>query len=96
MVNLRELPQLRIIVAGELAKDAREIAESEGFYIIELGRRTDAKEISELVNKALEDFFTSIAHPKLRELTSRIADLEEKLEKIEKDLSELISKLKKT
>jgi len=52
--------------------------------------------VSELVNKALEDFFTSIAHPKLRELTSRIADLEEKLEKIEKDLSELISKLKKT
>jgi len=47
VVNLRELPQLRIIVAGELAKDAREIAESEGFYIIELGRRTDAKEISE-------------------------------------------------
>ena len=96
VVNLRELPQLRIIVARELTKDAREIAESEGFYIIELGRRTDAKEISELVNKALEDFFTSIAHPKLRELTSRIADLEEKLEKIEKDLSELISKLKKT
>jgi len=97
VINLKELPQLRIIVARELTRDAREAAELEGFHAIELGRRAeaDAEEINKFVNKALEDFFTEIAHPRLKEFTSKIADLERKLEKIEKDLSELVSKLKK-
>jgi hypothetical protein len=64
ILNLRELPQLKVIIAKEATAPAKEVAEANGFVIIELRRKAEAKkarEIYELVYRALNKVFTSIA-----------------------------------
>jgi hypothetical protein len=95
VLNLRELPQLKVIIAKELTSPAREAAEADGFLVIELGRKAEAdtaREIYELVYKALSELFFSIAPPKLREIASRIADVRERLREIEGELTSLLTR----
>jgi hypothetical protein len=93
--NLRGLPQLKVIIAKELTEPAREVAEADGFVVIELGRKAEAdraREIYELVYGTLNELFTSIAPPRLREIASRIADVRESLRKVEEELTSLLAR----
>jgi hypothetical protein len=72
VLNLRELPHLKVIIAKELTIPAKEAAEANGFIIIELGKKAEAndvKEIYELVFKTLNELFMSATPSKLREIT---------------------------
>jgi hypothetical protein len=94
-LNLVEWPQLKVIVAKELTEPARETAKADGFITIELGRKAEAenaREIYELVYRALNELFTSIAPPRLREIASRIAEVRESLKKVEEELASLLAK----
>jgi hypothetical protein len=95
VLSLREWPQLKVIIAKEVTAPAKEIAEADGFIVIELGKRAEAekaREIYELVYRALNELFTSIALPRLREIASRIAEVRESLKKVEEELTSLLAK----
>jgi len=95
VLSLREWPQLKVIIAKEVTAPAKEIAETNGFIVIELGKRAEAekaREIYELVYRALNELFTSIAPPRLREIASRIAEVRESLKKVEEELTSLLAK----
>jgi hypothetical protein len=65
------------------------------FIVIELGKRAEAekaREIYELVYRVLNELFTSIAPPRLREIASRIAEVRETLKKVEEELTSLLAK----
>lgn len=90
VLSLREWPQLKVIIAKEVTAPAKEIAEADGFVVIELGKRAEAekaREIYELVYRALNELFTSIAPSRLREIASRIAEVRESLKKVEEELT---------
>jgi hypothetical protein len=58
VMNLRDIPQLKVLIAKELTEPAREAAEADGFMVIELGRKADAensREIYEIVYKAFNE-----------------------------------------
>lgn len=62
VLNLKELPQLKIIIAKELERPARETAEANGFLIIELGIKTEtrnAREIYEFLYRTFIKLFSS-------------------------------------
>jgi hypothetical protein len=93
VINLRDWPQLKIFIAKELTKPAREAAEADGFLVIELGEKAEAEnaeEIYKLVYRTLNELFVSIAPPKLREIVAKIEEVRESLKKIEEELSVLI------
>jgi len=95
VLNLRELPQLKVIIAKELAAPAKEVAETDGFIVIELGKKAEAenaREIYELIYRTLNELFTSIAPPRLREIASKLAEVRENLKKIEEELASLSTK----
>jgi len=95
VLNLRELPQLKVIIAKELAAPAKETAEADGFVVIELGKKAEAenaREIYELIYRTLNELFTSIAPPRLREIASKLAEVREKLKKIEEESASLSMK----
>jgi hypothetical protein len=95
VLSLKEWPQLKVIIAKEVTAPAKEIAEANGFIVIELGKRAEAekaREIYELVYRALNELFTSIAPPRLREIASRIAEVRESLKKVEEELTSLLAK----
>lgn len=84
VINLKEIPHLKVIVARELTELARKVAQADGFMIIELGEKADtqnAAEIYQVIHKALNELFTTMALPKLRELAERISSISENLEK---------------
>jgi hypothetical protein len=95
VLNLKDWPQLKVIIAKEVTAPAKEVAEADGFLVIELGKRAEAekaREIYELVYRALNELFTSIAPPRLREIASRIAEVRENLKKVEEELTSLLAK----
>jgi hypothetical protein len=62
VLNLKELPQLKIIIAKELERPARETAEANGFLIIELGTKTEtknARDIYEFLYRTFIKLFSS-------------------------------------
>jgi hypothetical protein len=94
VMNLRDLPQLKAIVAKELTKPAKETAEADGFIVIELGNKAEAEnavQIYELVYRTFNELFTSIAPPRLRVIASKISDVRESLRKIEEELALLLA-----
>jgi hypothetical protein len=93
VLNLRDIPQLKVLVAKELTEPAREAAEADGFMVIELGRKADAensKEIYEIVYRAFNELFTAIAPPRLREITEKLAEVRENLRKVEEEITRLL------
>jgi hypothetical protein len=95
VLNLRELPQLKVMIAKEVTAPAKEAAEADGFVVIELGKRAEAekaREIYELVYSILNELFTSIAPPRLREIALRIAEVRETLKRVEEELTSLLAK----
>jgi hypothetical protein len=93
VMNLRDIPQLKVLIAKELTEPAREAAEADGFMVIELGRKAEAensKEIYEIVYKAFNELFTAIAPPRLREITEKLVEIKENLRKIEEEITRLL------
>ena len=93
VMNLRDIPQLKVLIAKELTEPAREAAEADGFMVIELGRKADAensKEIYEIVYRAFNELFTAIAPPRLREIADRLAEIRENLRKVEEEITRLL------
>jgi hypothetical protein len=90
VMNLRYIPQLKVLVAKELIEPAREAAESDGFMVIELGRRAEAensREVYEIVYKAFDELFTAIAPPRLREVAEKLAEIRENLMRVKEEIS---------
>jgi hypothetical protein len=95
VMNLRDIPQLKVLIAKELTEPAREAAEADGFMVIELGRKAEAensKEIYEIVYKAFNELFTAIAPPRLREIADRLAEIRENLRRVEEEITRLLYK----
>jgi len=93
VMNLRDIPQLKVLIAKELTEPAREAAEADGFMVIELGRKADAensKEIYEIVYRAFNELFTAIAPPRLREIADRLAEIRENLRRVEEEIARLL------
>jgi hypothetical protein len=93
VMNLRDIPQLKVLIAKELTEPAREAAEADGFMVIELGRKAEAensKEIYEVVYRAFNELFTAIAPPRLREITEKLAEIKENLRKVEEEITRLL------
>jgi hypothetical protein len=93
VMNLRDIPQLKVLIAKELTEPAREAAEADGFMVIELSRKADAensKEIYEIVYRAFNELFTAIASPRLREITEKLAEIKENLRKVEEEITRLL------
>jgi hypothetical protein len=93
VINLRDIPQLKVLVARELTEPAREAAEADGFMVIELGRKAEAensKEIYEIVYRAFNELFTAIAPPRLREIADRLAEIRENLRRVEEEITRLL------
>jgi hypothetical protein len=93
VINLRDIPQLKVLIARELTEPAREAAEADGFMVIELGRKADAensREIYEIVYRAFNELFTAIAPPRLREIAEKLAEIRENLRKVEEEITRLL------
>jgi hypothetical protein len=66
VMNLREQPQLKIIIAKQVGEQAKRLAEANGFVVIELKEKANAenaKEIYELVYRTLSKIFTYMTPP---------------------------------
>jgi hypothetical protein len=93
VINLRDIPQLKVLIAKELTEPAREAAEASGFMVIELGRKAEAensREIYEIVYRAFNELFTAIAPPRLREIAEKLAEIRENLRKVEEEITRLL------
>jgi predicted RecB family endonuclease len=93
IINLRDIPQLKVLVARELTEPAKEAAEAYGFMVIELGRKAEAensKEIYEIVYRAFNELFTAIAPPRLREIAEKLAEIREDLRGVEEEITRLL------
>ncbi|AEM38498.1 hypothetical protein Pyrfu_0629 [Pyrolobus fumarii 1A] len=90
--NLQEVPHLRILVVKSMSRPAKEVAEADGFFVIEVGEkatRSNADEVYKLIYKRLSDIFTSIAPPQLLEIAKRVGETAKELNKIAKELAKL-------
>jgi len=95
VINLRDIPQLKVLIAKELTEPAREAAEASGFMVIELGRKAEAensREIYEIVYRAFNELFTAIAPPRLREIAEKLAEIRENLRRVEEEITRLLYK----
>ncbi len=90
--NLQEVPHLRILVVKSMSRPAKEVAEADGYFVIELGERVteaNAKEVYELIYRKLSDLFTNIAPPQLLEIAKKVSKTAEELSKIAQELAKL-------
>ncbi len=90
--NLQEVPHLRILVVKSMSRPAKEVAEADGFFVIELGEKAteaNASEVYELIYRKLSDLFTNIAPPQLLEIASKVSKTAEELSKIAHELAKL-------
>ncbi|MEM4914227.1 MAG: restriction endonuclease [Desulfurococcaceae archaeon] len=94
-LNLRDQPQLKVIVAKRLTEPAKEVAISDGFLVIELGRKAEAEtatEAYELVYETLNRLFMATTPPRLLEIASRVWEIAEELGRIKDELTELMKR----
>jgi len=86
---------LKVIITKEATLPAKRAAEADGFVIIELGKKAEAenaREIYELVYRAFNEIFASIAPPKLMGIVSRIEEAMETLKKVVEELTSLLTR----
>jgi hypothetical protein len=101
ILSLRELPQLKVIIAKQLTSPAKEAAEVSGFLVIELGEKAEAGDkegVYKLIYEALTGIFTPTALSKFKEMAfkiaERVAEAKEGLKKIDDVLKEMEEVLK--
>ncbi|MEM1626378.1 MAG: restriction endonuclease [Sulfolobaceae archaeon] len=101
VMQMQVIPHVRFFVASRLTESARKEAISDGFIVIEVGKKAtheNAKEVYEMLYNKLNDTFVNIAPTWLKELSNKILKIAEELKKISEDLSKLsqTSRHKKT
>jgi hypothetical protein len=84
VLQLDQLPHLRILVVRSLTEPARKAALDDGFFVIELGEKAttaNSQEIYNIIYRRLRDLFIGIAPDKIRKIIDNlkniIGDLEE-------------------
>jgi hypothetical protein len=84
VLQLDQLPHLRILVVRSLTEPARKAALDDGFFVIELGEKAttaNSQEIYSIIYRRLRDLFIGIAPDKIRKIIDNlkniIGDLEE-------------------
>lgn len=90
--NLQEVPHLRILVVKSMSRPAKEVAEADGFFVIELGEKAtevNAEEVYSIIYRKLSDLFTGIAPPQLLEIAKRVGEMANELNRIAQELAKL-------
>jgi len=85
VLQLDNMPHLRVLVVKSLTDPARKAALDDGFFVIELGEKAsteNTEEICNIVYKRFRELFLGIAPDKVRDIINR-------LEAVMKDLEEL-------
>ena len=92
VLNLQEVPHLRILVVKSMSRTARDVAEADGFFVIELGEeatKANVREMYDHIYRKLSELFTSIAPPQLLEIARKVSQTAEELNKIAQELAKL-------
>lgn len=92
VLNLLEVPHLRILIVRSISEPAKKVAEADGFFVIELGEKaseTNVQRIYEYVYQRLSEIFTSIAPPQLLEIARKVSKTAEELSRIAQELEKL-------
>jgi hypothetical protein len=92
VLNLREMPHLRVLVVRSMGAPAKEVARADGFLVIELGGavdETNAARAREIIRSKLRGIFVGIAPPELRRLAEMVEDASRVLSNIAGDLRSL-------
>lgn len=90
--NLQEVPHLRILVVKSMSRPAKEVAEADEFFVIEVGEkatRANADEIYKLIYRKLSEIFTGIAPPQLLEIAKKVSETAKELNRIAQELAKL-------
>ena len=96
--DLKQHPHLKIFVCKELTSDAREIAQTAGFTVIELKKKANSEnagEIAEIIYNHLNDLFTGIAPPELQRIALEAKKIAENSKKIADNLKSLANEIEK-
>ena len=83
VLQLHQLPHLRILVARSLTEPARKAAFDDGFFVIELGEKAsagNAQEIYGIVYSKLREIFIGIAPDSVRSVVERLRSALKELE----------------
>lgn len=85
VLQLYQLPHLRILVVKSLTEPAKKAAFDDGFFVIELGEKANienAQEIYEVVYNKLKDIFIGITPEKVLKAVERLKEAMRYLEEI--------------
>jgi hypothetical protein len=85
VLQLNQLPHLRILVVKSLTESARKAAFDDGFFVIELGEKAtieNAQEIYSIVYNKLKEMFIGIAPEKIMKAIERLREAVELLEEV--------------
>jgi len=85
VLQLYQLPHLRILVVRSLTEPARKAAFDDGFFVIELGEKAstgNAQEVYGIVYSKLREIFISIAPDRIRSVVERLRSTLKELEEL--------------
>ena len=83
VLQLYQLPHLRVLVVRSLTEPARKAAFDDGFFVIELGEKAsagNAQEIYDIVYSKLKEIFIGIAPDKIKSVVERLRSALKELE----------------
>lgn len=89
VINLRKVPQLRILVVGNLTEDAKKAIEASGFLAIILGEQANEENTEEIyreIHTQLTETLLAIAPPRVEEVANRAETLSQELGKLSDDI----------
>jgi hypothetical protein len=89
VINLRKVPQLRVLVVGNLTKDAEKALEASGFLAVKLGEQADddnTEEIYREIHSQLTETLLAIAPPRVEEIANRAEALSRELGELSDDI----------
>ena len=87
VLQLDNMPHLRVLVVKSLTDPARKAALDDGFFVIELGEKAsteNAEEICNIVYKRFRELFLGIAPDKVRDIINRLGAIMKDLEELTK------------
>jgi hypothetical protein len=85
VLQLYQLPHLRILVVKSLTEPARKAAFDDGFFVIELGEKAsveNAQEIYSIIYSKLKEIFIGITPDKIMRVIERLKDALKELEEL--------------
>ena len=89
IMNMQRVPQLRVMVAGELTDGARGALEANGFVPITLGEQADetnAEEIHTIIHTQLTQTLLAIAPPQVEAIASQAESLSNELSELSDEI----------